>query len=107
MYSKAEYASWLNATYGFSESIRELVPILNVPPLFVADVPPLAEKAIANVASPSASATSHFLILCPPCPSRLERGLLQRQCLPVGVERIPHAEGNGSEMLSVTEGQFV
>ena len=35
MYSKVEYASWLNATNGFSESMRELVPSRNVPPLFV------------------------------------------------------------------------
>ena len=34
MYSKVEYASWLNATNGFSESMRELVPSRNVPPLF-------------------------------------------------------------------------
>ena len=32
MYLKVEYASWLKATYGLSESIRELVPSLKVPP---------------------------------------------------------------------------
>src|SRR5919199_3421369 len=108
MYSKAEYASWLNATYGFSESIRELVPILNVPPAFACDVPPLAEyAAIASATIPSAGTASHFLIRRPPCSSLLERGLLQRERLPVGVERIPDAERNGSEMLPVSERQLV
>jgi hypothetical protein len=50
MYSKVEYASWLNATYGFSESIRELEPTLNVPPSWLLELepPPHPAATITN-----------------------------------------------------------
>ncbi len=50
MYSKVEYASWLKATYGLSESIRELVPSLKVPPswLLLELDPPHPAARIAN-----------------------------------------------------------
>src|SRR3990170_7907893 len=52
-----EYASWLKATYGFSESIRELVPSLNTPPLLSVD-PCASETATTAAAARPASTTA-------------------------------------------------
>jgi hypothetical protein len=60
MYIKVEYASWLNATYGLSESIRELVPSRKVPPLYARDPPAPAASAItaASASTPNIVPTS-------------------------------------------------
>src|SRR5438874_1186620 len=60
MYSNVEYASWLNATYGLSESIRELVPIRKTPPLLFAD--PCATVANAATVATTRATGHHFLI---------------------------------------------
>ncbi len=61
MYMNVEYASWLNATYGLSESIRELVPIRNVPPVFPPELAPPQPASITT----RISATQVFFITPP------------------------------------------
>src|SRR5436305_12297610 len=79
----------------------------NVPPPLSAFVPPAAEYAATpSSAMPSVSTTNHFLIVALLF-SPLEGGFLQGECLPVGIERIPDAERNGSQMLAVSKWQLV
>src|SRR5947207_2706404 len=88
MYSKELYASWLNATYGLSESIPELVPILNVPPLFSLEpCPAAAYAAIAITAMPIAAAATQRLLmftLLARGPSRASSGRPARRRAPRG-----------------------
>ena len=63
MYSKVEYASWLNATNGFSESMRELVPSRNVPPLFCCD--PLAAAANTQTARTTPTIANRRAFIAP------------------------------------------
>src|SRR5690242_16124030 len=66
MYWKVEYASWLKATYGLSESIPELVPSLKVPPLFEPEPPAdVAKTAIATAQTPIIDAAAHRLFISP------------------------------------------
>src|SRR5581483_5142889 len=107
MYSNVEYASWLNATYGLSESMRELVPSRNVPPLFVAEPVAVAAKIETAVAIAAAGiAAAHRLVIVPSS-SGSERGLVHRQRPRIGVERTTDPERNGSEVLAVAERELV
>ena len=104
MYSKVEYASWLNATNGFSESMRELVPSRNGPaalPLRPAGgcCEPADRKDDPDNRATAVPASSSLLIV--------ERRFVHRQRPFVGVERNPDAQRNGSEVLAVPEGQLV
>ena len=105
MYSKVEYASWLKATYGLSESIRELVPILKVPPslLLLELDPPQPAARIAN-----RNNAAEVFLTSPPSPGSLpERGLVHAQAPHVGVERTTNPQREGSEVLPVAERELV
>src|SRR5215472_3055963 len=66
MYSNVLYASWLNATYGLSESMPEAVPTRKMPPLvaFLPDPVAVAAKTANTTATTtSGSAASHLLLI--------------------------------------------
>src|SRR5580765_3627375 len=109
MYMKVEYASWLKATYGLSESMRELVPILKVPPLFELD--PGATDA-NSITAPTAAPTTriandHFFMSPSLMTSRSERRFVHRESSAIGVERTTNAERKCSEVLPVPERKLV
>src|SRR5438128_12442647 len=101
MYSKVEYASWLKATYGLSESIRELVPMRKTPPLFCSE--PCATVANAATVATTRATGHHFLISA----SSAKRRFFHGQRLGVRVERIPHPQRDGSEVLPMPERELV
>src|SRR5882762_2063583 len=106
MYSNAEIASWLKATYGLSESIRELVPRRNVPPLLPCEL----DAAVAPTPTPAKqtnTVASHRFLMVPSWRSRPERRLVDRQRTCAGIERTTHSERECGEVLSVAERQLV
>src|SRR4051794_21614819 len=109
MYMKVEYASWLKATYGFNESIRELVPILKVPPLFELEPgAPDANSVTAPTARPRTRiANDRFFMSPSSLTSRSERRFVHREGSAIGVERTTNAERKCSEVLPVAERKLV
>src|SRR3954466_2790105 len=109
MYMKVEYASWLKATYGFSESMRELVPILKVPPLFELEPgAPDANSVTAPTARPSTRIANDRFFMSPSLmTSRTERRFVHREGSAIGVERTTNAERKCSEVLPVAERKLV
>src|SRR5580765_2115465 len=109
MYMKVEYASWLKATYGFSESMRELVPILKVPPLFELEPgAPDANSVSAPTASPRTRIANDRFFMSPSLmTSRSERRFVHREGSAIGVERTTNAERKCGEVLPVAERKLV
>src|SRR5437870_5746840 len=87
----------------------ELLPTLNVPPLFELEPPAAdANATTARAAMPRISAESHrFFILPSSWSSRSKHGFVDRERTPVGVERTTNAERKCGQMLAVTERQLV
>jgi hypothetical protein len=109
MYMKVEYASWLKATYGLSESMRELVPILKVPPLFELEPgAPDANRVTAPTARPRTRIANDRFFMSPSLmTSRSERRFVHREGSAIGVERTTNAERKCSEVLPVAERKLV
>src|SRR4051812_19704867 len=110
MYMNVEYASWLKATYGLRESIRELVPSRNVPPLFALEpsAPAARTMIVPTVAAPRIRpANNCFLISPSSSSSRPERRLVHGERPSTGVERTTDAERKCGEVLSMAQGKLV
>src|SRR6476619_5101701 len=108
MYMKVEYASWLKATYGLRESMRELVPILKVPPLLELEPgAPDANSITAPTAPTTRIANDRFFMSPSLMTSRSERRFVHREGSTIGVERTTNAERKCSEVLSVPERKLV
>src|SRR5207253_2660166 len=87
----------------------ELLPTLNVPPLFELEPPAVdANATTPRTATPSISAASHRLFIpASSWSSRSEHGIVDRERTPVAVERTTNAERKCGQMLAVTERQLV
>src|SRR5436190_22620017 len=107
MYANVLIASWLKATNGLRESMRELVPSRKVPPSFVVELEAAAAKPpSATAAVTSAAVLRHRLLILLSLGITPKGWLVHVERAAVGSERTPHPEREGSEMLAVPEGQL-